>query len=151
MDLAWHPESEDAARGQRQFMNPWHLCHVYYRIVGNFWGRKLSREKTFTRISWFYSHPWNFRHATPIMRSVYISRQFSQWNTPIIPTNQRKFSPLKVSRYTVYLSDIIVWHIILYIIYMHLDNSKTLLWRFLLIWKTDRLQWCHIQCHVETD
>ena len=41
----------------------------FYRIAGNFRGRKLSW------ISWFFSHPWKFsprnsRHATPIMRPI---------------------------------------------------------------------------------
>ncbi len=64
-----------------------------YRIAGNFRGRKLSR------ILRFYSHPRkfsprNFRHATPIMRSVYIPRKFSPQNAPFLPIRE-SFLPQK--------------------------------------------------------
>ena len=62
-------------------------------IAGNFQGRKLSR------ILRFYSHPrkfspWNFRHATPIMRSVYIPQKFSPQNAPFQPIRE-SFLPWK--------------------------------------------------------
>ena len=63
--------------------------------MGNFQGRKSSR------ISRFYIHPrmfspLNFRHATSIMH-FNIPWKFSRSTKCSLPTNQRKFSPSKVS------------------------------------------------------
>ena len=59
---------------------------------------KLLREKL-SWISRFYSHPWkffprNFRHATPILQSVYILLKFSLRNAPFLPI-RKSFLPRK--------------------------------------------------------
>ncbi len=45
------------------------------------------------------------------MRSVYILRIFSPRNAPLIPTDPRKLSPSKVSRYMVFFFCIVVLHL----------------------------------------
>ena len=70
------------------------LGTIIYRIAGNFQGRKFSQ------ILQFFSHPRKFspqnsRHVTLIMRPVLTFRKCS------FPTDPRKFSPSKISCYTV--------------------------------------------------
>ena len=73
-----------------------------YRIAGNFWGRKLSQ---ISRISQFCSYlqkfsPWNLGAWCPLVRHKWAIRE-SFLHENVFFTNSRKFSPSKVSRYTV--------------------------------------------------
>ena len=93
-------EKKEKSQSVWQDSNP--LYSVAYRIAGNFRGRKLSR------ISQFFSHPRMFyprnsRHATPIMRPVLHSAKVFSAKCSF-PSNPRKFSPSKISRYTVHKS-----------------------------------------------
>ena len=69
-----------------------------YRIVGNFWGRKLSRILQFCGCLRKFS-PWNLGAWYPLVAPVGNLRKF--YPRKSFSTNSWKFSPTKVSRYTV--------------------------------------------------
>ena len=73
---------------------------VYYRILGNFWGRKLSwiGENTIFTVKTLADHSFLLCQKTPCPQIL--QRKLSQITTK--PCNSRKFSPSKVSCYTVY-------------------------------------------------
>ena len=82
-------------------LSPQHL-YMMYRIVGNFHSResKVFAEKTF--LDYFAGSSW-LKYATPpnfTDKLLWIATK---------PRNLWKFSPSKVSRYTVSLSDVIVF------------------------------------------
>ena len=73
---------------------------VYYRIAGNFWGRKLLwiGENTIFTVKTLADHSFLLCQKTPCPQIL--QRKLSQITTK--PCNLRKFSPSNVSCYTVY-------------------------------------------------
>ena len=85
------------------------LCFVYkqYRIVGNFRGRKLLKISRFCGYTRMFS-PQNLgRDILWHGKSEQFAKFFSA--KIIFFTNPRKFSPSKVSRYTVLFNVLVIW------------------------------------------
>ena len=116
-----------------------HFCQINFRIAGNFRGRKLLQISRVCGYLWKFSL-WNLRAWRPLAQQKRQSAKVFSAKI-VFFTNSRKFSPSKVSHYTVCTTKTTSILLTQQLVSQVFLCQRTVA-RLSLVWYKTILQWC---------